>query len=196
MGLYCRFEDVRLRVVGKVRFTEDPELAGEGNKMPIALANRLILEAEGQVETDLSPRYMTPFQTTEGAAYSRLPVRPTQEVLRTLCEIQSVIRVLETDFGSGTVVDADKYCGKLKERYDATVKKLLETKDESYMNRFIPPLPGLRLAFHNEGGDDGFSGTIFHINSDNQADFASRRINNPSETYWNVTWDNLLSGQS
>jgi len=72
MPLYITLEDVRLRLIGKVRFTTNPL---DENKMSETLANRLIDEAEGQVELDLSPRYAAPFQTVSGTAFSNLPER-------------------------------------------------------------------------------------------------------------------------
>ena len=187
MGLYCKFQQVKLRLIGKVRFTENEE---DGNLMPIALANRLISEAEGQVEMDLSPRYMAPFQTIEGAPYSSLPVRPTQEVIRTLAELQSVIRILETDFGSGTPVDGENYAKKLRERYKEILDNILALKDGSYQTWKLPPLPGLRLNWNNMACDDGYAGTAYNT-SEGVGDYAAQQINQPSANWWNVSWSDV-----
>ena len=191
MGLYVRFEDVRLRVVGKILFTpneygddEDP------NKMPVRLANRLIEEAEGDVEHDLSPRYASPFQTDTGDPFSSLPRRPTREMIRTLCELKAVIRFLETDFGRGTAVDGDDYTEKLQKRYDKTVEKLLEKKKSG--GWAYPPLPSLRLNYMNEQ-DDGFSGQIL-VTSSGDGDFPREQINDPSENFWNGALNDLDDG--
>lgn len=188
MPLYHNFEQVRLRLLGKVRFTEDPN---DENKVQIALALRLMNEAEGQVEQDLSPRYMAPLQSISGAPFSQLPVRPTQEIIKTICELQSCVRIIETDFGRGSSADGDKYASKLRERYKQIVdSNILKRKEESYMNWYFPPLPGLRLNFNNSSADDGYSGipmnTSDHRNSDS---FPRERMNSPSETFWNVGWE-------
>jgi hypothetical protein len=186
MPRYIRAEDVRLRLIGKVRFTDDPE---DENRMPNGLLTRLIDEAEGQVEMDLSPRYESPFITEDGQRYEKLPERPTRNYLRTMCELMSVIRVLETDFGSGTIVNGEAYAQKQQERYDLMLKKLMEKKGgDSYQNWAHPPLPGLRLAPHNYLADDGYSGQILHT-TQGDGDFPSTRINDPSETFWRFDWD-------
>lgn len=191
MGLYVGFEPIRVRLIGKVQFTENEE---DENRMHISLAKRLINEAEGQVELDLSPRFMAPFQTISGAPYSSLPVRPTQEILRTLCELQSVIRILETDFGAGTPVDGDKYAEKLRARYkELTTERLLKRLDETYRQWFYPPLDGLRLAFHNAAADDGFAGTAINLSS-GEGGFPAEQMNQPSATVWNVCWADIDGG--
>lgn len=181
MGLYTKFEQVRIRLIGKIRFTDNED---EENRMHLALANRLIDEAEGDVEQDLSPRYIAPFQTPEGQPFSQLPSRPTREFIRTLCELKSVIRILETDFGSGSVVDAEKYKAGLEKRYKSMVDKLLQKKGEDQQGWFYPPLPGLRLNYHNEMADDGYAGQILSTSS-GDGDYPKAQINNPAETFWN-----------
>lgn len=192
MPLYTRFEQVKIRLLGKVQFQEDGEEEDQ-NLMSIALAKRLINEAEGQVEQDLSPRYLAPFQTHCGSPFSALPLRPTQEVIATLCELLSVIRILETDFGRGSAVNGDKYAAMLQKRYDGIIKeRILPVKPESYLNWRFPPLPGLRLALYNAAADDGFSGTPMHVAPSGESDaFPSQRMNDPSATYWNITWADI-----
>lgn len=183
MPLYHRFEDVRVRLLGKVQFTEDD--AEAENKMHIALAKRLMNEAEGNVEFDLSPRYAAPLQTVDGESFSKLPLRPTQEVLRTLCELKSVIRILETDFGRGTAVEGDKYTHSLSRRYKAIVSRLVEHRDDTIVHFKYPPLLGLRLATFNTEADDGFQGRVMNT-SDGFGDFATSQINSPQENWWNI----------
>ncbi len=188
MPLYTQFQAVRLRLVGKVSFSEDGD---DDNKMSVALAKRLMNEAEGQVEQDLSPRYAAPFQTECGAPFSQLPIRPTQEIIATLCELQSVIRILETDFGRGSAVDGDKYSKKLRERYtDIVEKRILALKEDSYQNWKFPPLPGLRLGDYNLKADDGYSGTLIHKTA-GIGNYAAEQINDPGETFWNATWNDV-----
>jgi hypothetical protein len=183
MGQYCNFEQVRLRLAGKVRIDMDGD---DPNLMSAALANKLIGEAEGQLEFDLSPRYSAPFQTDAGAPFAQLPQHPTQTLIKTLAELQSVIRILETDFGSGTIVDSEKYIKRVEERYKGMLEQLLEKKSSSdYLNWKYPPLPGLQLAAHNIQ-DDGFSGQVL-VSSDNRdGGFPKDQINDPARNLWNA----------
>lgn len=160
MGLYIKLEDIRVRLVGKVRMTTDPN---EENKMHEDLAERLIAEAEGQVEFDLSPRYYAPFQGPNGEAFNKVPERPTRNLLRNLIEAKAVIIILETFFGSGNAVNSDKYTAPLAKRYDSILKDLLAKKTNGGVEAqgfAKPPLPGLRLNYMNEMADDGFMGSV------------------------------------
>lgn len=191
MPKYIKFDDVRVRVVGKVRF-QDPNAPLDENRMSVTLANRLIDEAEGQVEMDLSPRYFAPFQASDGK-YASLPDAPTKNVIRTLCELQAVMRILETDFGSGTAIDAQKYIGQIEKRY----KKMI---DENILAKFsddykdskqwkFPPLPGLKKPNHNSEADDGFAGMVT-VTSNGQGAYASEQIDDPSESFFNADFVN------
>lgn len=190
MGLYISLEDVRVRLIGKVRFTTDEN---DENRMHESLANRLINEAEGHVEYDLSPRYAAPFQTDAGGAFTGLPARPTKETVRTLCEVQAVIRILETDFGRGTVVEADKYVEKLQKRYDGMVERVMKKKTDGGQEAqgwMYPPLPGLRLNYMNTEADDGYMGMVLST-SQGDGDYPRAQINDPSENFWNGTLDTI-----
>lgn len=186
--LYTKVNDVKLRLAGKVRFTDDPDT--EPDKMPNALLKRLISEAEGDVEHDLSPRYIAPFQTIDGTAFSNLPERPTRDVIRTLAELKSVVRVLETDFGSGTAVNGDNYAESTQKRYDKMIGKLLEKRPGSFNQWAYPPLPSLRLNYMNEPADDGYAGRIL-VTSQGDGGFPAKQINDPSENFWNGDVDDL-----
>lgn len=188
MGLYVTFEQVRLRLVGKVRFTEDE---GEENLMHVTLAGRLINEAEGQVEQDLSPRYAAPFVTDAGAPFAQLHDRPTKEILRTLCELQACMRILETDFGSGSAANGEKYMAALKKRYDEVTERLLSKRKDGAVTGqgfMYPPLPGLKLNYMNEKADDGYMGTVIVASGSPLPGYASGQINDPAETFWNQRW--------
>lgn len=183
MALYIKFEDVRLRLVGKVRFTDNDE---EENKMPIALANRLIDEAEGVVEQDFSPRYLVPFVHKDSGLYADLPSRPTRNVLRNVCELMACIKILKTDFGSGSAVDAQKYLKTLQDEYDDQVKnRALAKLDEMGRQWKLPPLPFLKKAAHNTEADDGFAGIGPLVTSESDGDFPSKQINDPAEDFFN-----------
>lgn len=190
MGKYIKFEDVRVRLVGKVRFTTDPE---NEDRMSETLANRLIAEAESHVELDLSPRYSAPFQTKDGSAFANLPENPTRNYIRTLCELMACVRILEEDFGSGTAVDGEKYAEKLRKRYGIMMEKLIERKKDGGVEALgykYPPLPELRLNYMNEVADDGFMGSVL-VTSQGDGDYPRAQINDPSENFWNGIPDEL-----
>lgn len=192
MGLYVSTEQVKVRLAGKVRFTEDPEVEGEEGKMSLALLNRLITEAEGQVELDLSPRYAAPFCTIEGRAFSNLPARPTRAVIQTLCELMAVMRVLETDFGRGSAIDGSKYFENQEKRYKAMVwgdaeKKtpgLMSLREGTFNTYALPPLPGIKLNYQNKA-DTGFMGIAVADSNFDDGSFAPGQINDPSEDFIN-----------
>lgn len=184
MPAYIRFEDVRLRLIGKVRFDED---GSDPNKMSRALAIRLIDEAEGQVEMDLSPRYAAPFVHPDTNTFAGIPDRPTKNILRTLCELKAVIRILETDFGAGTSVDGAKYIATLAKRYkDMLDNNILAKFTDDYKPtrqwRF-PPLPGLKKSWFNDQADDGYAGMVL-VTSDSDGAYPAGQINDPAEDFW------------
>lgn len=191
MPLYHRLQQVEIRLAGKVRFTDNPE--ADRDYMGKDLACTLMNEAEGQVELDLSPRFYVPFQTDSGAKFSDLPQRPTQLYIRTLCELQSLVRILETDFGRGTAINGEAFSKALLERYQSMVDRLMEKVDDQTRQWKYPPLQGLRLALFNKEADDGYIGMPMHVSSSQGIDdFPSRRINSPGETYWNITEEDLF----
>lgn len=190
MGRYINSEAVIVRLRGKVKVTSTPET--EPDRLPLLLLNRLINEAEGSVEQDLSQRYAGPFVTVDNGPFANLPERPTREILRTLCELLATIRVLETDFGRGSGLDGMKYADACQKRYDIMVwgdeKKpgLLSLKKNSYNTFISPPLPGLQLNWQLAQVDTGFHGFFGKTGSEhNAASYAEEQINDPSENYWN-----------
>lgn len=185
MGLYISSNDVKVRLDGKVRFEANPDT--DSGAMSEALLNRLINEAEGDVELDLSERYHTPFKSISGGDFATLPDRPTKEYLRTMCELKAVIRVLETDFGSGAV-DAESYMKNLRSRYDKMYNKLIDRRgDDEDQNQFRkPPLPGLMLNYHNDQADDGYRGMV--CNTSDSEPYAPGQINDPSATWFNTSY--------
>lgn len=191
MGRYINSEAVIVRLRGKVKTTLTPET--EPDRMPMLLLNRLINEAEGQVEQDLCTRYEAPFTSICGGGFAALPKHPTQEIIRTLCELLAVIRVLETDFGRGSGLDGMKYADSSQKRYDVIIwgdekKPGLCTIRENTFNTFrSPPLPGLKSNYHVSQADNGFAGYVGRTDDPRHvsAGFASEQINDPSQDYWN-----------
>lgn len=187
MGRYVKAADVEARLAGKVRVTDDAE--SEPDKMPRDLFEQIIEEAEAQVEVDLSERYAAPFQAIDGSAFSTLP-DPTKRILQQVVRLQCVIRVLETDFGSGGATDGDKYKASIEKRYKAGIDSLVERRDLNggTMQWRRPPLPSLRLAAHNAYGDTGFAGAIL-VTGSGDGDYPGKQINDPSEMFWGGTLD-------
>lgn len=184
MGRYINQEQVIVRLRGKVKTTDNPDQ--EPDRMPLLLLNRLINEAEGQVEYDLSTRYFAPFVTIDGAQFGALPERPTKELLRTMCELLSVVRVLETDFGRGSSSDAGKYSDSCQKRYDKMVDDLTGIRANSFNIFKRPPLPGLKSNYQVSAADNGFAGSVIRTDDrSSNAGFAADQINDPSQDFWN-----------
>lgn len=194
MGLYISDNDVKVRLKGKVKFTEDEN---DENHMHVTLLRRLINEAEGDVEQDLSPRFAAPFQTVDNKPFKSLPERPTREYLKTMCELKAVMRVLETDFGAGSVANAEKYTKLLEKRYDTMKSKIIERwEDNAKANTMrkgwiYPPLPDLKLAYFNMEADDGFAGMVLVTNKSVGGDFPQGQINEPSEAFFSAELEKL-----
>lgn len=182
MPLYIKVEDVEIRLLGKVRFTDDEN---DENRFQRRLLKRLIDEAEGQVEHDLSPRYAAPLSRVDNAPFAMLPDHPTKNILRTLCELLSVVRVLETDFGRGSIVNGDEYADKQLKRYNEILDKLLEKWPDSQGWKH-PPLTALQLNYMNQEADHGFAGEVLTTNTDptGHGGFPPARINDPSESFF------------
>lgn len=187
MALYISGPDVEVRLIGKVRFTDDEE---DENRFPRRLLNRIIDESEGRVEMDLSPRYEVPFQSIDGGAFkTSVPARPTGNIIRTLCELQSVILILETDFGRGTVVDAAKYAEAFAKRYksmidDLLAKKRFQGEEQGGLGWAKPPLTGLMLGYFNTESDDGFAGMVLSTSQNPGGGYPAQQINNPADSFW------------
>lgn len=191
MGRYINSESVIVRLRGKVKVTSDPE--AEPDRLPLLLLNRLINEAEGAVEQDLSTRYAAPFVTIDGQPFAALPERPTREILRTLCELLSVIRVLETDFGRGSGLDGMKYADSCQKRYDTMLygdeksgrPGLISIRENSYNTFRTPPLPGLQSNFQVSQVDTGFAGFFGRSDDHGVGGYPVDQINDPSQNFWN-----------
>lgn len=191
MGKYIGQQAVIIRVEGKVRFTTD--VVAEPNKMSFQLLNRLILEAEGQVELDLSPRYDIPFSYDSGddvaQPFDLLP-SSSQDYVRTLCELMSVIRIMETDFGRAGPSDGAKYTENTQGRYNKMVKQLTQRREDDQRWVF-PPLLGLRLNYFNQLGDTGYTGQVLKSETThNHGSFPQTQINNPAENFFSSWNDN------
>jgi hypothetical protein len=189
MGRYITTNDVQIRLLGKVKFTDDP---ADVNSMQNTLLRNLIDQAESQVEYDLSPRYAAPFQSIAGAPFNKQNIpNPAFGLVQTLCQLQSVQFVLETDFGRGTAISSDKYIERIVDRYkDVVQEKILKKKDLGPMETQqwkYPPLP-LKLNYFNTEADDGYMGQVLNT-TQTVPQYPQFQINDPSETYWNGIFD-------
>lgn len=184
MGRYVKRADIIVRLQSKVKFDES---GADQSKMSYELLDRLISEAETQVELDLSPRYEVPFKGVNDEAFGVLPVH-TRDIIRTLSELQSVIRVLETDFGRGTSIDGERYTKPISDRYNSLIndkllkKKMAKEDDESNQWKY-PPLPSLKLAYFNTEADDGYMGMVINT-SRGIGSYPIEQINSPGENWW------------
>lgn len=195
MGLYITQEAVLVRLRNKVKVTSDPD--AEPDRLPLSLLNRLISEAEGQVEMDLSTRYAAPFQTIDGRPFSQLPERPTRAVLQTLCELNSVMRVLETDFGRGSNVDSSKYADSCMKRYnfiifgdeEKGIPGLITLRKDTYNQFRLPPLPQLMSGYQVSAVDNGFAGFVGRSDDYGVGSYPAMQINSPEQNFWNGSID-------
>lgn len=185
---YTRLQEVKNRLAGKVSFTDDPE---DLTAMSEQLFRRLCAEAEAEIDLDMSSRYEVPLVASDSGTFEGLP-ESSKNILRTLSEIYCVTRVLETDFAmnGGGAVDAQNLYEQSMNRYKQIMEKLTGTKKDggSGQNQFkYPPLKGLRLAYFNSEADDGFRGMVLVSRGEsNSMDFAGKRINSPSESFFTV----------
>lgn len=198
MGRYIPDSDVKQRLLGKVKFSDDP---AQENYFQNSLLNDLVAQAEAQVEYDLSPRYFSPFQTDDGQPFNRFAaiaksdprIYVAYNTIRQLCQAQAVILVLSTDFGRGSVVEADKYNERIEKKYMNTINNRLLGKkkiDGSETSQWLyPPMPLLKLNYMNAAADDGYMGQVL---STNQVvpQYPQFQINDPSENFWNGILDN------
>lgn len=183
MPKYIQTKDVKDRLIGKVKFTTE---ACDENAMQETLLAQLIENAESEVEYDLSPRYAAPLQTDDGGAFKLLPSNPTRNMLREIIILKSVCYVLDTDFGRGTVVNAEEYSSKQEKRYTKLTDKLIEHRAKEHSQWKYPPLPGLKLNYQNDQSDDGFAGQVLVSNPDSSSgSYAAEQINDPAHSYWN-----------
>lgn len=180
MPQYITTAEVKERLLGKVRFTND---VSEENAVSSGFLEQIVEEAEGEVELRLSPRYEVPFINEDGGAFTTLPTH-TQVQVKTLCRMEAVRRVLAYDFGRGSAVDAKNYFEGLHQDYEARLERLIAIREGQFNHFKYPPLPALRLAAHNSEADDGYSGRVM-ITSDNIGGGAVGQMPSPGETIWN-----------
>jgi len=179
--MYITAAEVRERLLGKVRFTNDD---ADENAVGSGLLLSLIEESEAEVELRLSVRYDVPFISDTDTAFSTLPTH-TQAQIKSLCRLDAVRRILAMDFGRGTTVEGLKYAELQTKEYESRMERLISIRDGQFGHFKYPPLPSLKLAAHNSEADDGYSGQIL-VTSNNYGGDATQQINSPQETIWNA----------
>lgn len=192
--IYTTLASVKVRLVNKVQFQVDPDNLLEG-ELPNALLLQLITDAETTVELDLRSRYAVPFRSKKYGNFDKLPDH-TRRAIRMVVDMQSVIKILDTDFGRGTHINAAAYKENTEKAYKAEVERILGRDPEAASDkrdrfRFSPPLDDLVLAPTNREADDGYKGMI--INTDgsrrDSATYAEEQVNNPAASYVNRRLD-------
>ena len=185
--LYTTVESVKVRLAGKVQFQSGDELLD--GELPNDLLCQLISDAETEVEQDLRTRYSIPFRSASKGTFTGLPDH-SQRAIRIVVDFKAVLKILETDFGRGSHINAEGYEESMKARYEEQIMKLLGRDmigDKSDVRRFkvSPPLEDVLLARSNSAADDGYRGMI--INTDagqgDAASYAADSMNNPARSY-------------
>lgn len=187
MGRYIAENEVEIRLLGKVRFTDDEN---DENRFDRRLLKKLVADAESRVERDLSSRYQSPFQTTEGAAFTALP-KTTRDTIQTMCELMAVVFVLNTDYGRGQATDARAYTRSQKTIYSQMLARETDKKEgaEGAFGQWnYPPLEALMTSLVNTT-DDGTAGSIIVSSNSNDGDFPRKQITDPSENFNNGEFD-------
>lgn len=184
MGRYIQDSEVEVRLLGKVRFTDDDN---DENKFSRKLLKKLVRDAESIAERDLSPRYAVPFVGENDEAFASLP-STTVETVKMLCELQGVVLVLSTDYGRGGVSDARNYKRSQANIYKAMVDREVGRKYDSAAGQWEkPPLPGLKTSLGNTL-DDGTLGAILTTSS-GDGGYPQGQITDPSENFGNFQVD-------
>lgn len=185
--LYTTLDSVKVRLTGKVQFESASGLLD--GELPNALLVQLIVDAETEVEQDLRSRYAIPFRSQRTNQWADLPDH-SKRAIRIVVDFKAVLKILETDFGRGTHINAEGYEKDMKDRYEEQVMKLLGRDligDKSEVKRFkvSPPLDDMLLAKNNRAADDGYRGMIINTDASTHdaASYASDSVNNPSKSY-------------
>lgn len=183
--IYTTIDSVKVRLEGKVQFqTENPPLDGE---IPDALLIQLIMDAETDVEQDLRSRYAIPLQSKCHGNFKSLPDH-SQRAIRTLMDYMCVIKVMETDFGRGSHINADGYIDNDRRHYRELLEKLLGKDmqgDGANRFKYSPPLDDVKLSASNRAADDGYRGMIINTDAsqNDSVSYAEDSINNPAQTF-------------
>jgi len=178
---YANVAEVKSLLIGKVRFGDDDT---DPNKLGPKLFTQLINEAEMQVELHLSKRYQTPFVGISNEPFLKISNPSTRMIIATVAKLQSVMRILETDFGRGSAVAGDEYYKGVEKRYEKMLDTLIGEREDSHGYKW-PPLQGLQLNWANKQGDDGYPGAVLNSSRDMGPTYATGQINDPSQTFWN-----------
>lgn len=185
--LYTTKDSVKVRLAGKIQFQTEAELLD--GQMPDALLCQLIEDAETEVEQDLRSRYAIPFRSKKSGTFAALPDHSKRSI-RQIVDFKAVEKILATDFGRGTHINAEGYYEKTVKEYELMVNKLLGrdsigANDKIDRFKYSPPLEDMMLAPHNKEADDGYRGMIINTDASvhDEASYAAQQINDPSKSY-------------
>lgn len=185
--LYTTIDSVKVRLAGKVQFESSSGI--QDGELPNALLTQLITDAETEVEQDLRSRYAIPFRSQRTNQWEDLPDH-SKRAIRIVVDFKAVLKILETDFGRGSHINAEGYEKDMKDRYEDLIMKLLGRDlmgDKSETKRFkmSPPLEDMLLAKNNFAADDGYRGMIINTDSsrNDASSYAADSVNNPSKSY-------------
>lgn len=189
--IYTTVESVKVRLANKVQFQSQAIL--QDGEIPDALLNQIIVDAETAVEQYLRGRYAIPFQSKTTLNFSGLPDH-SKRAIRVACDLMSVIRILGTDFGSGSAVNGENYRKSAIDDYNDIMAGLLglppkDASDEQlkqYRRFQPPPLDDVLLSPTNAAADDGYKGAIGNTDQNRHGAeaFAEHQLNDPADRWF------------
>jgi len=182
--LYLDIQDLKDYFLNKIDFGNDTTL----QQVTDPVLSSWTRQGEVEVEKDLRPFYQTPFQTSTGENWVDLPAT-THDMLWNLLMTSAQIFIMKQQFGrkvNSTGEDAITY---LKQEY------------QGYLNFFYTRTPGGTYLFGQAENllinptANVSSSALLPVKFVNnccspQMEYAIRRINNPSRTWYNAFWYN------
>lgn len=137
--LYTNAAQVKSYIGNKANYdTQVPN----GQPLTTAKINKFIIDAEVDVERELSKQYVTPFQTTDGQPFVNLP-RTSLVIIQNICSYLAASKILRIYFGISEGVRGHDYAIELERLYRNSLKDIV-TRDGNG-NFTGTPLPGMAL---------------------------------------------------
>ncbi len=180
---YTNSEQVRIYLKNKA-------FSGNKNQNPLdgITPEELIkytVDAENQVENELSRQYVVPFQNSNGQAFNTLPQR-TQLIISNLCTWKAVKIILMVYFGGSEGTRGTTYLDYAQEQYDEIMMQA-EAKDEHGQYSKIP-LPGLMLnphaSYRSDAGAPRPRTVVLGVASFDDSAQSRRKLTNLNKSIW------------